>query len=123
MQKKIKPHRTENVIDHLLDIYADNLTIYPEYNRKSNWCNRENVRRVLEVMNRFYVWSRLRINLSKTHLNILGKVHRKPAFIEELKIEWCINFELLGIYFHITLSNMQVNYEKAVESVKNELHS
>lgn len=40
-KENIKPYRTANGIEHLLDIYADDLTIYLENNRKSNWCNRE----------------------------------------------------------------------------------
>ena len=34
-----------------------------------------------------------------------------------------MEFKLLGIYFDVTLSKMQVNYEKAIEAVKKELYS
>ena len=43
--------------------------------------------------------------------------------MDELKIKWCTDFRLLGIYFDVTLSKMQINYEKAIETVKKELHS
>ena len=43
--------------------------------------------------------------------------------MEELKIKWSTDFKLLGIYFDVTLSNMQLNYERAIENVKKELHS
>ena len=59
----------------------------------------------------------------QTYLTIFGKIHRKPTFTEELKIKWCTSFKLLGIHFDITLSNMQINYEKAVESVRKEINS
>ena len=44
-------------------------------------------------------------------------------FVDDLKIKWCTEFKLLGIYFDVTLSKMQIKYEKAVESVKRELYS
>ena len=64
----IRPYRTKDNIEHLMDIYADDLTVYLEYDGKSNWKNRENVREVLSLMERFYVWSGLKINLGKTHV-------------------------------------------------------
>ena len=49
-------------------------------------------------------------------MTIFGKIQKKPAFVDELMIEWCIEFKLLGIYFYSALSNMQGNYEKAIDS-------
>ena len=69
-------------------------------------------------MEMFRGWSGLKINLSKTYLTVFGKLADKPKFIEELKIKWCTEFKLLGIYFDSTLSKMHVNYEKAIESVR-----
>ena len=62
-KSKVRPFRTKNRIEHLLDIYADNLTIYLEYDKKDSWKNKENVKRVLEVIEVFYKWSGLKINL------------------------------------------------------------
>ena len=64
----IRPFRTKNKIEHLLDIYADDLTVCLEFDRRNNWRNRENVRRVLEVIEKFYSWSGLKINLGKTYV-------------------------------------------------------
>ena len=55
-KEKIKAYRTANRIDHLLDIYADNLTIYLVYKKMKNWYNSKNVLGVLNVINRFYNW-------------------------------------------------------------------
>ena len=40
-----------------------------------------------------------------------------------MKIEWCLEFKLLGIHFDVTLSKMLLNYDKAIESVRKELSS
>ena len=49
-KSRVRPFRTKNGIEHLLDIYADDLTVYLEYDRKNSWKNKENVKRVLEVI-------------------------------------------------------------------------
>lgn len=122
-KEKIKTYRTANGINNLLDMYADDLQVYFEYNKGNNWNNKENVRRVLDVMNKLYLWSGLKINLDKTYMTIFGKVQKKYAFVDELKIKCCVEFKLLGIYFDSMQSNMQRNYQKAIENVKGELHS
>ena len=63
---KLKPYKTATGLDHLLDIYADDLTIYLEYNRKKNCKNKENVNKVLQIMHKFQEWSGLKINFGKT---------------------------------------------------------
>ena len=65
----------------------DDLTVYLEFDRRSNWRNKENVRRVLEVIERFYLWSGLKINLGKTYVTIFGRELNKPRFVEELRIK------------------------------------
>ena len=74
-------------------------------------------------MEMFKGWSGVKINLGKTYLTVFGKLTDKPKFTEELKIKWCTEFKLLGIYFDSTLSKMHVNYEKAIESVRQEINS
>ena len=63
---KLRPYRTKNNLVHLMDIYADDLTIYLEYDRKSKWKNKENIREVLVLMERFFGWSGLKINLCQS---------------------------------------------------------
>ena len=75
-KSKIRPHRTKNNIEHLMDIYANDLTMYLEYDGKSNWKNKDNVREVLSLMEKFYVWSGLKINLGKTYVTIFGRESR-----------------------------------------------
>ena len=78
---------------------------------------------MLEVIGMFYSWSGLKINLGKTNVTIFGRKLNKPKFVEELKLKWCQDFMLLGIYFNVMLTNMQKNFEIAVEKVKMELRS
>ena len=104
-------------------MYADDLSIYLEYNRNRESENRSNVQSILQTMDKFREWSGLKINLGKTYLTIFGKQHKKTKFVDELGVKWCLEFKLLGIYFDVTLSKMLVNYDKAIESVRKELSS
>ena len=70
-----------------MDIYADDLSIYLEYDRRSNWKNKENIREVLVLMERFFTWSGLKINLGKTYVTIFGREYNKPRFIDELRLK------------------------------------
>ena len=56
-------------------------------------------------------------------MTIFGRELNKPKFVEELRIKWCNEFKLLGIQFDVTLTNMQRNFEIAIEKVKKGLHS
>ena len=73
-------------------MYADDLSIYLEYNRNRESENRSNVQSILQTMEKFREWSGLKINLGKTYLTIFGKQHKKPKFVDELKINWCLEF-------------------------------
>ena len=65
-----------------MDIYADDLSIYLEFDWRSNWKNKENIREVLVLMERFFIWSGLKINLGKTYVTIFGREYNKPKFID-----------------------------------------
>ena len=69
-KEMIKLYRKANRINHLLDMYTDNLTIYMEYNKRRSWCNEDNVKRILDISNPIYACSGLKINLGKTYLTI-----------------------------------------------------
>ena len=56
-------------------------------------------------------------------MTIFGRDCKEPKFVEELKLKWCKNFKLLGVYFDATLSEMQKNYQIGLESIRKELHS
>ena len=96
---RVKPYRTKKGLSHFLDMYADDLSIFLEYKKKSHYENKKNVKCVLQTMEIFRGWSGLKINLGKTYLTVFGKLTDKPKFIKELGINWCTEFKLLGIYF------------------------
>ena len=104
-------------------MYADDLSVYLSFRRKNNALNKQNVCSVLSSMKKFEEWSGLRINLGKTNLTVFGRKVDKPNFVDELKIKWCIEFKLLGIQFDCTLSNMQINYENALNAIRSEINS
>ena len=104
-------------------MYADDLSVYLEFKGKSKSENKQNVRNVLQTMDRFEEWSGLKINLGKTNLTIFGKHVEKPTFADELNLKWCVEFKLLGIHFDSTLSKMHVNYDIALDAIRREINS
>ena len=47
---KINPYKTKFGLKHILDMYADNLSIYLEYNRFRESGNKANVQNILQMM-------------------------------------------------------------------------
>ena len=108
---KIKPYKTKFGLKHFSDMYADDLSVYFEFKRNRELDNKSNVQCILQAMEKFKEWLGLKINLGKTYLTIFGKQYRKPRFVDELEIKWCVEFKLLGIYFDSTLSKLHINYD------------
>ena len=121
--KSIKPYRTKFGLEHFIDMYADDLSVYLEFKRKSKFENKQNIKNVLQTLDKFREWSGLSINLGKTNLTVFGKLVEKPSFVNELNIKWCVDFKLLGIQFDSTLAKMYVNYDIALEAVRKEINS
>ena len=120
---KIKPYKSKKGNTHLLDIYADDLTTYLEYNRVSKKANINNIRMTLGAIDLFYRWSGLKINRGKTQCTIFGKEVSQPEYVEQLRIKWCTKFELIGIKFDMILSEMDCNYEKGFQSMQDVMNS
>ena len=77
-KSKLRPYRTKHNLEHLMDIYADDLSIYLEYDGNRSWRNKGNIGEVLAIMERFYNWSGLKINLGKTYVTILAETAKSP---------------------------------------------
>ena len=101
-----------------MDIYADDLTIYLEFDKLRMRRNRENIRKALNVIPEFYEWSGLSVNVGKTHMAVFGIKHRRIDFVDELGIKWCTYLKCFGIEFDVTLTNMESNFEKCFEAIK-----
>ena len=94
-KNKLKPYKTKYGLKHFLDIYADDLSVYLDYNKGKESENKENVRNILQIIRNFQEWSGLKINLDKTYLAIFGKIYKKPKFVDELKIKWLNYYEFI----------------------------
>ena len=69
-RSSIKPYITMHEIEHLFDIYADDLTIYMDRHKTKERKNQENVSKTLKVIELFFDWSGLKVNRGKTYLSI-----------------------------------------------------
>ena len=85
-------YRTKNGVEHLFDIYADDLTIYLQRHPFKEKRNLENISNALEIIELFFVWSRLKINRGKTYLSIFGKSISCLGYVNTLRIKWCTEF-------------------------------
>ena len=66
-QSKCKPHKIKRGTSHILNIYADNLTIYLEMKQNQNFKNLRNVQEVIKILELFQKWCGLSINKGKTY--------------------------------------------------------
>ena len=58
----MKPYRTKFGLEHFIDMYADDLSVYLEFKKKNGYDNKTNVQSILQAMNKFKEWSGLKIN-------------------------------------------------------------
>ena len=114
---KIKAYQITAQLKHLLDQYADDLTMYLEWS-DSYEQNFRNINAVLDVLEEFQSLSGLKANRDKTMLTVFGNKEDDSLLCEDLGIKWVTSFKLLGIHFDQTLENMEVNYENAIKKVK-----
>ena len=78
---------------------------------KSKSQNFRNVQKAMRIVDIFHRWSGLKVNRGKTYSTIFGICLKQPEYVAQLGLKWCIKFELLGIQFDQTLSDMECNYE------------
>ena len=107
---KIRPYTTKHGIRHLFDIYADETTIYLNRHKSDNKKNQENVKKNLELIEMFFVWSGLKINWGKAYFSIFGASLGCPRFVHSLGVKWPTKFRLLGLNFDQCLNKMDRNY-------------
>ena len=72
----------------------------------------------LDCFDKFYNWSGLKINKNKTYINIFGKKSPEPTYVNELGLNYCNDFTLLGIKFDSTLSYMMCNYNEVIRKLE-----
>ena len=77
---------------HLLDVHADYLTIYFEFNRLFRTKNKTNVKK-------FFTWYGLNVNIGKTHIKFFWSRCTQLSFVSEHQWNWCTNFKFLRVQF------------------------
>ena len=97
---------------HLLEIYADDLTLFLNPNS-------ENLRRVIEILDKFYNLSGLKISVSKTKAVWFGSDYNSNnKLCPDLNLKWVKDFTLLGINFNNNLDRMEQNFTEKVEKME-----
>ena len=54
---KAKPYRTKYGLEHFIDMYADDLSVYLEYKKQNAHENKINLQSILQAMEKFREWS------------------------------------------------------------------
>ena len=89
---------------HLLEIYADDLTVFLEPNS-------ENLHKTVDVLSSFFKLSGLKISINKTSAVWFGKNHDSNVKLcPELGLKWSKTFKLLGLNFDNNLENMESKF-------------
>ena len=104
-------------ISHLLDIYADDLSLF--LSPKAN-----NLRCVIEILGRFEKLSGLKISVSKTKAVWFGSdFNCNLKLCPDLNLQWVKKFTLLGINFDNNLIGIESNFTEKLESIEKMLAS
>ena len=99
-------------LTHLLEIYADDMTIFLEAYSKS-------IKSVIKTLDDFYGLSGLKISVSKTKAIWFGKNYMCDyKLCPEIDLIWDKKFTLLGIDFHNNLEKMEDNFWNKMSSLE-----
>ena len=99
-------------LTHVLDIYADDLTIYLSPNEL-------NLQNVLDIIREFFHLSGLKISVSKTKAVWFGKnADSDIKLCREENLVWTRTFTLLGLEFDNKLENMDRNYFDKIQNIE-----
>jgi len=81
--------------------------------------NAQNIRAVVQIFEKFYQISGLKISVSKTKAIWFGKNFNSSAILcPEIDLVWTKNFTLLGITFDNNLENMEDNFWHQFRSIE-----
>ena len=110
-EKAIKGFQVDT-LTHLLELYADDCTIFFEPKD-------ENLRLTLEILDNFFQLSGLRISVSKTKAIWFGQGHQNNfKLCPDLVLDWDTKFTLLGIDFTNNLEGMESNFKSKLEVIR-----
>ena len=98
----ITPWHTKDKQAHLLEGYADDLTLFLKWFRTKG-ANIEQINAVLKILSLYEDISGLAVNVTKTNMTSYG-IHKKLYYLEEATKDKLVEkFKLLGIHFHSLL--------------------
>ena len=113
--------------DHcnLLDLYADDLTVYLKAYENDINLTDLNIRCVITDIQKFYNISGLKINVEKTKAAWFGNLHDLDIQLcNDLGLQWVRDFKLLGLRFNNNLENMsEINLAEKVAEIKKLLNN
>ena len=116
----IIPLKTKGKQSHLLEGYADDLTLFLKHFRTKGQ-NISQINAILKILALYEDLSGLAVNVNKTNMLTFGR-HRKLDYLEyATQVKVVDTFKLLGIKFHPLLEGMDENYSKALKSARAEL--
>ena len=102
----------EVALKHLLEIYADDLTIYMKPSS-------QNLRNVVNNLTNFYKLSGLKISVTKTKAVWFGsRSNSGEVLCPDLNLKWVAKFTLLGIEFDSSLEEMKTNFSEKIEKME-----
>ena len=113
----IIPYSLANGQTHLLDQYADDLSMYLKQTDSIEQ-NYNNINAVLHSLEQFRLLSSLKVNSRKTMLTVFGCKDTNVTQCDRSEVMWCTKYKLLGLWFEQTLQNKDVNYEIAKSMVR-----
>ena len=115
--KDITPWSTTSHHQKLLDAYADDINLFLAYNHPTQQLNH-----ILDTLNKFKALSGLTANVSKTKYAIFGNAPDDQLITPTtgISIE-NTPFRLLGITLTGDLKNLDINWHKAIKSVRHEI--
>ena len=101
-----------NGISHLLEIYADDLTVFLTPKAKS-------FKKIVEILESFHKISGLKISVSKTKAVWFGSNYNSNyKLCPELELNWVKNFKLLGLNFDNNLESMESNFSDKLREIE-----
>ena len=104
-------------LTHLLEIYADDLSVFMSPSE-------ENLQAVIEILNRFYMVSGLKISATKTKAVWFGsKIGCGERLCPGLGLQWVSSFTLLGVEFDSSLTLMHSNFTNKLAKMERMLSS
>ena len=108
---RVKGFRFEN-LTHVLDLYADDLTIYLTPGE-------QNLQAVLDIIRGFFHLSCLKISVSKTKAIWFGKdADCNLKLCKDENLVWTRKFTLLGLDFDNKLEEMKTNYFDKIQNIE-----